>query len=57
MAALRKEEAEDLHLGCGWNGGCVLGLGLGLTLGVGVKVGVGAGLRLRFQNVFDANVN
>ena len=21
MAALRKEKAEDLHLGCGWKGG------------------------------------
>ena len=43
MAALRKEEVEDLHLGCGCKGGYVrdrvrfdllvtLGLGLGLGL-------------------------
>ena len=32
-AVLRKEEVEDLHLGCGWKGGSAAGLRLGLGFG------------------------
>ena len=39
-AALRNEEVEELHLGCGWKGDFRVRVGLELGLGLGVALGL-----------------